>query len=647
MQAEPGNERSRGERPGWREILRDPAVAAILVYTVIAIVGAITAYFAIFTVFAAYDDEGTLLVSLQAFMDGGTLYKDVYSPYGPFFYEFFGGLLKLFGLSVTNDLSRSLVIIVWIVVSFTFGYSVQRLTGRLLLGAAGMIVAFASLGVLINEPMHPHGLAIMLLAVFVLLAVIGLPRGATWTGALAGAALAALVLTKVNLGAVAVAATLLAAVLVVVPFSRLRWLRWLAAAAFVLLPLVVMARDLDVAVVRELALIEMLAGAALLIAGWRLGGDTEGEGNQATLSWLLAAAAGFVVAFVAILVAIFAAGSAPSDVYKGVVTEAMRVREISPNFMGFPGSAVDWALISFAVAVIVSRFGRRETVSVWPGILRALAGLAVWYALAHVVVIGFNPSSQNPLVIPALLAWICALPPAGAVETTPKRLLRLLLPALAIAEVLTVYPVAGSQPGIAATVFVPVGGLLLADAITDFNTWAKTRDGLSVSRVGIATTVLTAALVVQLGVSAMGRPTLANIQVYSDRKALDLPGGSLLHLDPVQAEEYEKVVALIHRYGCTSFIGYANVNSLYLWSEIDPPPPAAPGAWIGATDSYYQQQAVDALKEAQKPCAIINEPIAQLWLQGKPVPDRPLANYVFDAFEPVAKVGEFEIAVPK
>ncbi|HET9152968.1 MAG TPA: hypothetical protein VFN85_02490, partial [Solirubrobacterales bacterium] len=71
-------------RASRAETLRDPTILAIVVYAGLAMAMAAAAYFWIFTTFAGYDDEGTLLVSLQAFAHGEVLYRDVYSPYGPF-----------------------------------------------------------------------------------------------------------------------------------------------------------------------------------------------------------------------------------------------------------------------------------------------------------------------------------------------------------------------------------------------------------------------------------------------------------------------------------------------------------------------------------------------------------------------------------
>ncbi|HEX2097249.1 MAG TPA: hypothetical protein VHF50_07775, partial [Solirubrobacterales bacterium] len=182
---------------GWFE--DRPDVAAAIVYSAVALAAFVVAYVTIFTQFTPYDDEGTLLATLRAFVEGDALYKDVFSPYGPFYYEVFGGLFALTGWSVSTDASRLIVVVIWVATSGLYGLAAHRLTGRLALGVSAMIVSFAVLGALVGEPMHPHGLATVLIAGFVLLAVMAPGRRVALGGAVAGALLAGVVLTKINL----------------------------------------------------------------------------------------------------------------------------------------------------------------------------------------------------------------------------------------------------------------------------------------------------------------------------------------------------------------------------------------------------------------------------------------------------------------
>ena len=80
----------RDAQPGWRSTFGDPAVISIAAYALVAVGAAVAAYLAVFTIWAGYDDEGTLLVTLQAFSHGATLYRDIYTEYGPFDAELFG-----------------------------------------------------------------------------------------------------------------------------------------------------------------------------------------------------------------------------------------------------------------------------------------------------------------------------------------------------------------------------------------------------------------------------------------------------------------------------------------------------------------------------------------------------------------------------
>lgn len=635
------------DRPSWRETLTDPAVLAIGAYALVAIAAAVAAYFTVFTVWAGYDDEGTLLVTVQAFARGETLYSDIYTIYGPFYFELFGGLFALFGADVTNNASRSIVIVLWVGTSLCFGLAAQRISGRLLLGLTAMIAAFATLYVLANEPMHPQVLCVALLGLFVLVAAFGPGRRPLWLGAAAGALLAALVLTKINLGAYAVAAVAIGAVLTVEPLRRRRWLSWPVIAAVLVLPLVVVARDLDIPTVRDMVAAETLALVAIVVAAWPLGGR-RGEDDDGTLVWLLGAIAGFVVASVAILAAILLNGSPPADVYEGMVTEAMRVRDVNGGG-DFPITiaVVDWgvaAVAGAAIALTLRRWRTDGAPSIWPGLLRAAAGLAVLLTVARISPLSLGPDAGSQLSLPLMLCWVAVIPPAA--EGPYKRLLRTTLAALAALEVLQAYPVAGSQVGIASLTFVPVGVLLLGDALTSLREWSAARGPLAPERFGVVVTVVLAALAADFAIDSIVRSIANNKEIYDERRSLPFAGASQVRPLDSDVENYTRLVADLRRYRCTDFIGYPNVNSLYLWSGIEPPPPAAPGAWIEALDSERQQRVVDALRASPRPCAIRNDGLAGAWLGGDPPPDRPLVNYVLGEFHTVDQVGDFQFQLP-
>jgi hypothetical protein len=639
------------ERPmlkGVRRTFADPTVAATCVYAALCLVAATAAYFAIFSQFAPYDDEGTLLVTLKAFTHGDVLYRTIYSEYGPFYYELFGGLFSLTGQAVTTDASRTIVIFVWVASSLLFGLTSHRLTRSLPLGVVGMASAFATLFVLIGEPMHPQGLCVLLIAAFLLLAVAQPDRRLAWGGGAAGALLAALVLTKVNLGAFAVAAVVLAAFWTVGSLYRIRWLRWLVTAGFLLLPVAIMARDLNEGWVRELMLVEILGFLALVVAIQPLRYAEEDE-DRALGRWLLWSVVGFAVAFAAILIAIFFTGPTPAEVYDGVVTQAIRVRDVLVTPLPFPPSTLDWGVAAVAAATLSVRLpaGEGERQALWSGILRLGAGVVILLSVARLAPIAINPSAGNPDVIPLVLAWVAAVPPAGRRESPRRRFLRVLLPALAVAQTLQVYPVAGSQMGIAAVSSVPVGALCIADGFASLRIWAESRGTLALRRLGVVATVLTIGLAADFVLQTMLKPAANGAVTYHDQEPLPFPGATALRLPPEQVETYAHIIALLHRYHCTTFAGYPNIDSFYLWSGIEAPPPRAPGAWIKAVESDQQQQTVDALRSSPRPCAILSQPRAELWLHGETPPPRPLTEYLLNDFETVAKDGEFELALPK
>ncbi len=594
-----------------------------------------------------YDDEGTLLVTVQAFTNGDALYRDIYSAYGPFYYEVFGALFKLTGQVVTTDASRTIVMVIWVGTSLLFGLTTQRLTGRLALGATGMVAAFATLGVLVNEPMHPHGLCALLLGGFVVLTVRE-PSRRSWIGAVSGALLAALLLTKVNLGIFAVAAFVLAAVWTVGSLYRHAWLRLPVIAAFLSLPILITARDLSLGWVRELLVLEVLAIAAILIAARPLCFRADDDDSELG-HWLLTAASGFAGTLAVILGTILLTGPTPADVYDGIITQALEVRDVLILQLQLPTAALDWGIAAVAAAVLTGRVRSRmpgEPV-LWPALLRAVAGLAILFSIAHITPLGLDPGGGNSIVLPMTLAWVAAVPLAGPRESAHRRFLRVLLPALAVAETLQVYPVAGSQTGIAAMSFVPVAALCLGDALTELSAWEAIRSAPVRLPIGSIAGVVSISLAAIFVLHSILLPAASNAVLYRNQPKLALPGASLLHLPPPTVEVYAGIVDLLHRYRCSTFVGYPSTNSLYLWSGLEAPKPQLPNAWMEAFDRAQQQRVVDEMRLSDRPCAIRSEERAGMYLQsGRPV-DLPLVHYVLNNFTPVAQVGDFELLLPK
>lgn len=630
-----------------RFLTQNPDLTAVLAFAAIAIAAMVTAYFTLLTFFASYDDEGTLLVGLKSFMDGEALYRDIWSVYGPFYYEWFGGLFSLFGLDVTTDLSRTVVALCWVATSLLFGLAARRLTASLWLGLTAMIAAFAALGVLANEPMHPQVLCVLLLGGLTLTSVLGPTGRPLWLGGCCGALLAALLLTKVNLGLFAIAAAVAAAAFTAWPFASRAWIRWLVGAALLAMPLAVLGRDLDLFWVREFALIEVLALGAVLAAAQPL---RPSGPDRDLLRTLVGGAVGFLAAFVAIIAVLVFTGPSLGDAYEGIVSKALGIRDILIGQTPFPpGSTVTWAIGALAGAFLVTRVLRSQEGRpvLWSALLRALAGLAIWLAVAHIVVVGLNPSSANPVIVPMLLAWIAVIPPAGIVEPQYKRFLRVLLPALAVAETLQIYPVAGSQLGIASVSFVAVGAICIGDALTELQALVADGPLLRRERLAGTVTVAGAAVLAVFAFNGLFLPGATAVGDYRDYAKLDLPGASLMRLQPPVPEQYEELVQLLHENECTTFIGWPNVNSLYLWSGLNPPAPDAPNGWFYALDDEQQRQAVEGLRSSPRPCAIRNEELAASYLKGLPPPETPLVEYVRDEFRPAAQVGSFEFLLPK
>jgi hypothetical protein len=475
--------------------------------------------------------------------------------------------------------------------------------------------------------------------------VSGPGRRVTLVAGACGTLLAALALTKINLGSFAIAAVALAAVLTVEPLHRRLWVRWPVVAAFLAMPVFLLARDLSESWVRNLVLLEILAATAILMVAWSVR-PKRGDDDAALRRWLLAAAIGFALAFAAIVAVILLTGPTPADVYEGMFGEAIRAPDVLVTPLLMPSAVVDWGIAAVAAAALTTLLRSREVEepTIWPGLL---AGGCRPDDLVHGgargPVRGQSPCRQSGRA--AISARLGGRDPALSRA-------RARLPALPAG------PAAGSGGGRDASGLPgrrrsegnrrghlrPGRGALprrCADMPARLER-RRRRPQAGAPRCGGG-----------YGDGCAARDVCAPLDravSCVERRPLPEPTGAAVRRGKLAASSvarrrnYTGVVDLLHRYRCTTFIGYPSINSLYLWSSIDPPQPTTPGTWATSLDGKWQQRVVDDMRASPRPCAVRTH---NFWLRGAAPPARPLVRYIFDDFKPVARAGDFQFLLPK
>ncbi len=292
--------------------------AALVGFAAVTAVTALIAHPQMFFGFHSYDDEGYMLTALKAFVNHGHLYDQVFTQYGPFYYELWGGLFSIFGIPVTHDSGRTVVIVVWVLSGLLFGLGILKITRSIVLGLGTQILTFAALEVLTNEPMHPVGLIALLLAVIVVISTFVGERESPYPMALLGAAVAALALTKINVGFFAFASVALACAVSYRQLWERRWPRLLIEVIFVAIPVVLMTSKFGEGWARHYAIHVFAAALAVVIA---LRANQPARRQSGELRWLIG---GFLVLAVVSCVAIIGAGTSIHGLYDGVIGQPLR-----------------------------------------------------------------------------------------------------------------------------------------------------------------------------------------------------------------------------------------------------------------------------------------------------------------------------------
>ena len=132
------------------------------------------AFYAFFTSFQDYDDEGYLLISLREYARGGVLYDEVYSQYGPAYFQLVTGLFRVAGLAFVHTQGRAVALALVIAAAILCAVATWRLSRSLLIALAAELLVVQALLPSRAEPLHPGALLALLLGGLILVA--HLPR---------------------------------------------------------------------------------------------------------------------------------------------------------------------------------------------------------------------------------------------------------------------------------------------------------------------------------------------------------------------------------------------------------------------------------------------------------------------------------------
>jgi hypothetical protein len=610
-----------------------PTAVAVLMTATFAT--CVIAYPTMFTVFAPWDDEGFMLISLQSFLEKGALYDQVYAQYGPFFYQIWAGLLSLIG-PVTHNTGRVITVLVWIASSLAIGITTYRITKDAVLGVAAQLSAFMVLVVIVREPMHPGGLTTLLLAAVALLSTRARDVAPVAMG-LIGAATAALMLVKINVGMFTLSAFLLVAAQCYPPIATRQWLRSAVELAFVALPVVMLGKIHDPSV-QGYALHAFVAALALVVI-FREGRGLPRRQTKELGAFLLA----FAGTFLLVCCGAIAAGTSPHGLYDGVIGQALRHAGVFFVPLTFPLQVFVFDAIGLATAIAhyVNRSNiRMEKWTTAFAILKILVGIGncinvVGWAFQYM---GHNnnagPFELHPFALTAF-AWLIVASRTGTQYDMEWRFPRYLLAALAVVQILHAYPIAGSQIGFAAFLLAPIGLICIRDGFVDLLAANQQR----LDRIYFT---ITHAILVYLTTAGLLLLYLKTVE-FQRGMPLELPGSQRIRLDPDRAKLYREISETIKQ-NCGSFVTQPGMNSFYFWTKIRPPTDQNVTFWSRLLSDTTQERIVMKLEAIDGLCLLRNSSIQQdFWERGQPRLEPPLVRFLSDGFIPVRIFGDYEL----
>ena len=413
------------------------AVILLVLMTVLAL-----PYFwsSTFSGFPWFDDEGTILISFRAFVEGHRMYDDVYSLYGPLYNIFYGLLYGPLHIPLNHVAGRLIAMSLWLAWTAEFAFFCFLLSRSLVSMLLCFVLTVRVLAPIMESSGHPEELCLVLIGATLLMTCWLEKSGKNLVLAGLGAAIAALSLIKINVG-IFIGLPLLIVLLRKSSNQTLRMILAPAAMIFlILLPVALQSPLFSFTWVRTYSLFCLLSVAATCLVILTVPGTPGIEAR----SWRILVASGGVTALL-IVGAMMLAGSSAFGILNAVVLQnAGFIRNwYNPIHLG-TSSILSATLSLFAAGAYWISGARPKLLPYRKHAILAMQSIFILVGLW----LSFRNIAIHIITYLGPFCWLLMTSPDA--DATPFRTARSVTALIGATMLLYAFPVAGLQMNIVA-----------------------------------------------------------------------------------------------------------------------------------------------------------------------------------------------------
>lgn len=317
---------------------------------------------------------------------------------------------------------------------------------------------------------------------------------------------------------------------------------------------------------------------------------------------------------------------------------------VMPQRVSLPGGPmipiVPWAVLpavaSLGVAALyVARVRNGATEPRYPDVACLAMGKLAFGLLVLLKCLQCDSWALVNYATPWLWLGLVPLPRLDRSPATPAA--RAVVCFLAALQPFQVYPVPGAQSYFGTFLMILVGSVCVSDGLDWALEWLGARSGAVVwRRAGLPLVVILLALL-------CARRWQTAAAIYRSRTPLALSGAEWIRVPAAQASTYQRLCTSLKNRADT-FICSTGFNSMYFWTQIDPPCPLVIGNNLDIFTKAQQATIVASLDRFPHPCAVYH-PSFFLKAEDPAHSGNLVLKTIANDYTTVERIGNYEVKI--